>query len=115
MWSAWMSLKTYHKLPSQELELTDSVAAYCLDKTVMWFGVTIENLLAERSEIGEGKDKRWEAKYELSDLLDPAFRVPRAMPKPKKAAASGMDGLAMMMALAKQKGSGVKLWQVKPS
>jgi hypothetical protein len=115
MWSAWLSLKMYHRLPSQELEVEDSIAAYCLDKAVMWFGITLENLLGERNEIGEGKDKRWENKYELGDLLDPAFRVPKPMPKPKKQAAAGLGGLAMMMALAKDKSSGVKLWGVKPS
>lgn len=113
MWSAWSSLKTYHWRPSSDLEVTDSIAAYCLDKAVLWFGITMENLLGERVEVGSGKDKRWEAKYELLDLLDEGFRVPRETPKPKKAVPGG---LAAMLSLAGVAGSGVKHYQyVKPS
>lgn len=113
MWSAYQSLKVYHQKPSSELEVTDSIAVYCLDKAVMWFGVTIENLLHERVEIGDGRDKRSEAKYELSDLLDPAFRVPRPLPKPKlRPAKSGTLTPAMQAAL----NGAVKRWEyVKPS
>lgn len=84
MWSAWLSLKTYQSKPSNELEVTDTIAAYCVDKAVMWFGITVENLLSERVEVGSGKEKHSEAKYELDDLLDADFRVPRELPKPKK-------------------------------
>lgn len=112
MWQAWSSLKTYHLKPSEVLEVEDSIAAYCLDKCVLWFGITVENLLSEREETGDGKERHSEAKYELEELLDKDFRVPREPPKPKKAhAAKGMDGIAMMLALAKQPGSGVRLWK----
>lgn len=80
----------------------------------MWFGVTVENLLGERSEIGEGKDKRYEAKYELEDLLDADFRVPRELPKPRKA--KMQSGLAAFLTMAAQGGGMVKRWQaVRPS
>src|SRR5690242_6602437 len=65
MWSAWQDLKTYHRRPSLDLELDDALIAWCLDKTVTWFGVTVENALLERVEVGSGKDKRSEAKYSL--------------------------------------------------
>lgn len=103
-----MSLKTYHRLPSLELEVTDSIAAYCLDKAVLWFGMTVENLLGERVEVGTGKEKRWEAKYSLEDLLDPAFRVSRPLPAAKGAPLQGNPALLNMMAMTG--GNVVKRW-----
>lgn len=81
---------------------------------MIWFGITIENALSERVKLGEGKDATWESKYEMRELLDPAFKMPRPqppLPKPKP-----LTGIAAMMALAMQPGSGIKAWQyVKPN
>ena len=107
MWSAWQSLKTYQQKPSNDLEVTDSIAAYCVDKAVMWFGVTVENLLSEREETMDGK--RGEAKYELEDLLDPAFRVPKPTPKPKKQ--HYRSGVNAMLAMAAQSNGMIKRWR----
>lgn len=116
MWSTYLSLKTYHKCPSEELVLTgadDSIAAWCVDKTVLWFGMAVENLLAETVEVGFGKEMRREKKYTLEQLLDPTYKVTRPLPEPKVARPMG---LAAMMALAAQSGGGIKVWQyVKPS
>lgn len=115
MWDSYQSLKIYHRRPSDDLEVTDSIAAYCVDGAVLWFGLTIENALAETKEVGMGKDKRREQKYTLSQLLDPVFRLPRPQPAPKPSTPT-QDGFAAMVALAKQPGSGVKLYQyIKPS
>lgn len=115
LWSAWTSLKTYHQKPSSTLELTDTIAIYCLDNAVIWFGMTVENALQERVNEGSEEKPKWEAKYTLGQLLDPLFRMPKPepAPKPKRAAQSGF---AAMMALASQAGSGVKAYKyVKPS
>lgn len=113
MWSAYLKLKTYHRTPSLDLALDDALTAWCVDGTVLWFGITVENALQERVEVGSGKDKRHEGKYTLDDLLDPAFTLPKPQPKPK---APALSGIAAMMALAQTPGSGVKQWQyVKPS
>lgn len=113
MWQAYLSLKTYQRRPSSDLEITDTIVAWCVDATVLWFGITVENLLSERVKVGSGKDEHSEAKYELEQLLDPLFRVEREAPKPKQPA---MNPFAAMMALAGQAGSGVKAYQyVKPS
>lgn len=113
MWQAYLSLKTYHRRPSDDLKLTDTIVAWCVDATVLWFGITVENLLGERVKVGSGKEERSEAKYELEQLLDPLFRVEREKPKPKQQA---MSGFAALMALAGQKGSGVQAYKyVKPS
>lgn len=76
MWSAYLDLKTYHRRPSEDLQPVDALTAYLVDKAVLWFGATVEDALSERVEVGEGKDKRSEAKYTLEQLLDPAFRLP---------------------------------------
>lgn len=110
MWSAWLSLKTYHKLPSLELEVTDSIAAYCLDKAVMWFGITVENLLDERVKVISGKDERWEQKYSLDLLLDPAFRLPRPLPIPKKPA-TPISPWEPFLAIAGKPRTGVRRWE----
>lgn len=113
MWQAYLSLKTYQRRPSSDLAIDDTIVAWCVDATVLWFGITVENLLGERVKVGSGKEERYEAKYELEQLLDPAFRVQRETPKPKQ---QPVSGITAFMALASQAGSGVKAYQyVKPS
>lgn len=91
----------------------NALAAYCVDNAVRVFGVMVENALQEREKTGAGKDATWKQKYELAQLLEPSFTLPRPQPAPK--AAPAQNGLRALMALARQKGSGVKLWGVKPS
>lgn len=113
MWKAYLKLKTTHRLPSEDLDEQDSLAAWCVDDAVMWFGLTVENTLVERVNTGTEKEPKWEAKYTLAELLDPLFRVPTPQPVvPRKP----VNGLAALMALAGKKGSGVKLWRaIEPS
>lgn len=114
MWDSYQSLKMYHRRPSDDLKETDSIAAYCVDGAVLWFGVTIENALQERVNTGTKEKPKMEERYTLDQLLDPAFRLPRPLPQPRKA--QQPNGLALLMALAGQPGSGVKRYEyVKPS
>jgi len=117
MWSAYLKLKACQHLPSQDLEETDSIAAWCVDGCVLWFGMTVENALLERVNKGSQKEPKWEARYSLAQLLDPDFRLPRPLPQSKPYTKAGMnDGLAAILAMAGQPGSGVKMWEyVKPS
>lgn len=110
MWSAWQDLKTYHRRPSVDLELDDPLIALCTDRAVTWFGITVENALLERVDVGSGKDKRSEAKYSLEELLDPAFALSRPQPAAKKQPAQNVIGAMMAM------DGMVKKWiHVKPS
>jgi hypothetical protein len=72
----------YSQLPAaildEDHELS-SLARYLLNKVVTWFGITIENALAERVNVGSEKEPHMEARYTLSQLLDPSFRLPRPM------------------------------------
>lgn len=86
-----MKAKLYHKLPSEVFGEEDALAAWMLDTCVTWFGITVENALQETVEVGlvydpqaRGNNKRREAKYTLSQLLDSDFRLPRPAP-PRKA------------------------------
>lgn len=113
MWIAYQSLKTYHRRPSTDLEVTDTIAAWCVDGTVLWFGITVENALAERVPV-LGKKYETQPRYTLAQLLDDGFTLPRP-PRPAqrvtaKAAPSSTpsDALAQVLALAGQQGSGVK-------
>lgn len=119
MWSSYLSLTKYQRRPSDDLAFTewgDSITAYCVDKTVLWFGITVENLLSETVEVGQGRDKRRERKYTLEQLLDRDFKVPRPVPAMKTLKAPQQNGFALLLALAGQPGSNVKRWEyVKPS
>lgn len=116
LWSAYLALKLYHRRPSSDLAIKDSLIAWCVDDCVLWFGLKIENLLNERVEIGEGKDKRYEAKYELNDLLDPSFRIERPMPKAKQLPLQGgsPQGAALLAMAASQSNLVVKRWRAIP-
>lgn len=116
MWSAYQSLKAYQRRPSADLEETDNIAAWCVDNTVLTFGIIIENALAETVEVGMGNNKRSEAKYTLAQLLDNNFKLPRPAPAKKTPKAQQQNGFALLLALAGQPGSNVKRWEyVKPS
>lgn len=60
----------------------DSIAAWCLDDAVTWFGITIENALKERVKVGYGKNETWKPKYTLALLLHKDFRLPPPPPEP---------------------------------
>ena len=114
MWEAYQDLKMCHKRPSDVLEVTDTIAAYCLDKAVLTFGIIIENALQERDKVGVGKDVEYRDKYTLSQLLDPKFKMPR--PQPRMGMTQGAQpmansGLATVLAMAGQPGSGVKMYK----
>lgn len=113
MWKAYQAMKVYHRRPSDDLCPDDEVAAWCLDDAVLWFGLTIEGLLSERTNIGTPDKPKWQNKYTLAQLLDPRFIVPKPPPTPK---AQAENGLGLLMVLAGQPGSGVKRYEyVKPS
>lgn len=108
MWSVYSLASKYNRLPSDivdEDHNLDSLTRYLLNKAITYFGMTIENLLHETVDVGVGANKHSESKYELDDLLNPAFKMARPQPKAKQ-----MDSLQSLMMLAGQKGSGVKVW-----
>lgn len=109
MWEAYQDLKMCHKRPSDVLAVTDTIAAYCLDKAVLTFGIVVENALGERNKVG----KEYEDKYTLSQLLDSAFKLPRPQPGPHRMQANPQmsNGLATVLAMAGQPGSGVKVYK----
>lgn len=56
--------------------MRDRLAAYQLDAAVTLLGTIVENALQEREERGSGKEKKWVAKYRLSDILEDDFKFP---------------------------------------
>lgn len=115
MWDAWLNLKTYHRRASDDLEVTDSIAAWCVDGAVMWYGITIENALQERVNEGTQKQPRYEPRYTLSQLLDSDFRLPRPAVtrdgQASKPANEQQKGFQTLLAMAQKPRSGVVLWR----
>lgn len=107
MWSVYTIATLYHKLPCEVFDpdrKLPSLVRYLGDKAVTFFGITIDNARQERIKVGNES----QAKYTLYQLLDDNFRLPRPMPKPKPLASGG---LAQILAMAGQPGSGVKMWK----
>jgi hypothetical protein len=71
-------------------------------------GNAIENASQEMQEVGP--DKKLVQKYQMDELLDPDFRLPRPLTKEDRERAS----LATLRGLAGRKGSGVKVFKARP-
>lgn len=68
----------YTRPPSEFIPgLVDEWTCYQFDNAVLWFVNTIENALTERVEVGAGDSRKSIARYTLTQLLDPAFTLPR--------------------------------------
>lgn len=90
------------------------MGAFLFDSAIHACGLTVENALTERVNTGTQDRPKMEARYTIHQLLDPLFRLPR--PQPVKPLTQQPNGLALLMAMAGQPGSGVKRYEyVKPS
>lgn len=56
-WQTWSQSKTYHKLPSDLLGVTDPLARYYFDRGIYWFGRFVEGEMDTAEKIA-GKGKR---------------------------------------------------------
>lgn len=114
MWLLHQKATRFHRPPSELVGIEDEWAAYQFDNAVNFFGVTVENALQERDEIGMGTDVKYRERYTLAQLLEPNFRLPRpAAGKPGRGgspahSAQAGSGLATILSLAGQPRSGVK-------
>lgn len=78
------------------LQENDPLAAWMLDNLVLTFGTIVENALLERDEIGSGQGKTSVARYTLTQLLDPDFKLPRPQSEREEMQGwSTVDGLVM--------------------
>lgn len=83
MWSLWLRSKTYSQLPSDvwgEIEhpvfgTHCTLSAWMLDTAVTWFGITIENALAERVKTKMGNEVTFKPRFTLARLLDENFKL----------------------------------------
>ena len=95
--------------PSLLVNLTDDPwTAYQLDTAVATLGQVMEGALQEMHNAGTDKEPRWEPRYTLSQLLDPAYRLPAQGQKP--GAPSTARPAAALKAMA---GKGVKVFKAK--
>ena len=117
MWRLYQTCKTLSQLPSDRLGVTNDWAAYQIDDAVVWFGVTVENALAERVNHGSAEKPDWRDKYTLEQLLEPDFRLPRpGQPLTgKQAAAQALSSyIDTLIGSAGKLGSGGRVFQYKP-
>lgn len=120
MWDTYLDCKTWGGRPSQRFSwpcLANRLTAWKFDGAVLFVGLVIENALQERRKVSGKDGYSSEPRYKLSQLLAPDFRLPppdSTSAAPGEADAPQGDGLAWMMALARQPNSGVKAWQYVP-
>lgn len=114
MWQLHQKATRFHKPPSELIGIEDAWTAYQFDNAVNYFGITIENALAETHKVGIGPNAKTEPRYTLETLLDPAFRLPRAGASaqgPEGAPGFDGSGMAALLALAETgPRSGIKKW-----
>lgn len=118
MWTLWQTVQQTHSRPSKLLCVRDPLVAYLFDAAVVTFGNIIENAVQERIEVGMGDKKEWKQKYTLQQLLDSKFKLPTDKEEVAKGRSNDPfagGGLAAVLAIAGQQGSGVKKWEYKPS
>lgn len=113
MWKTYQMAKTYGKLPSEVMQVEDSIAAWCLDDAVTWFGITIENALQERVEVTFGKKTQSRQKYTLALLLHQDFRLPTPPPDSLDVK-SKMNPFGALLSWAGKRGSPVKRYVYVP-
>lgn len=58
------------------MQIRNPWVAYQLDAAVIMVGGAIEGALMESIKVGSDDAPRYESKYTLTQLLDPAFRLP---------------------------------------
>ena len=79
------------------------------DQAVVTLGMIIENAVAEMVQVGPKNRSEWRPKYEMAQLLDSAFRLPRPPTQQDKERAS----LAALKSMARRGGT-VRYAKVKP-
>lgn len=106
--------KSQAKLPSELYGIPDALAAFCFDAAIWSCGNVVDNALAERVELMVNGHKEYRPKYTLPQLLAPDFRLPTPQREVMKVQVAP-SGFAALLAMAKQAGSGVRMWEYKPS
>lgn len=113
MWQTWTRATKYGKLPSEVYDPSGttwevpygSLAQWMFDTAVTWFGITIENALAERVKVVMGKEITYKPKYTLALLLSPGFYLPKPLSE------TSTNPWQALMSWAGKRNSGVKRWK----
>jgi hypothetical protein len=72
------------------------MARYCLDSAVTFFGSTVRAALRETVKIQVGKETYFEPKYEVEQILEPDFYLPRPPSRKQRRFAVGEQLRAML-------------------
>jgi hypothetical protein len=80
-------------MPSFLLLIGDPWLAFQFDNAVNYLGITVENALYEKRNVGTEKKPDMQPMYTLEQLLDDNFRMPRPVKEQPK------SGIAALMAM----------------
>ena len=108
MWGLYCTAKTTNSRPSALVGIPDAWAALMFDNAVTFVGTVIENASQEQHNIGSEKQPKYELKYDMHQLLDPAFKLPAPLTKEQKDRQRQRDAINMLRGLA---GRGVKVFK----
>lgn len=90
------------------VQITDPWTSLQFDNAVSLVGNVIENASQEQHNIGSEKQPKYEAKYDMHQLLDPEFRLPAPLTKEEKDRERQRAAINMLRSMA---GRGVKVFK----
>lgn len=108
MWTLYQMGKNQGTRPSSYVGITDLWVAYQFDRAVNTFGVVIDNASQEMHNVGSEKAAKYEPLYQMEQLLDVDFRLPR----PKTAEDKERDSITALKNVARESAT-VKVFKVE--
>ena len=69
--------------------IADRWAALQFDNAIVFVGTIIENAAQEMEKVGSGDSVKWKRTYEMEQLLDDDFRLPRPPTRQEKEREAG--------------------------
>lgn len=98
MWSLYLTAKAMSSRASDLIGIEDRWTALQFDNAVTLVGTVIENASQEQHNVGMKEKPQWVNLYEMSQLLDPAFRL-SPPPKLKTEKERNRDAITGLMRL----------------
>jgi hypothetical protein len=109
VWQLYLTATATGQRPSALVNVADAWAALQFDNAVVLVGRVIENAAQEQHNAGNEQKPRWVNKYEMEQLLDPDFRLPRVLTAKEREQAS----INALKTIARGKRSNVRHVKVK--
>lgn len=108
----WTKATKFGKLPSEIIDPDNEytpLTRYQVDNAVTFFGITMENAIAETKEVKSGRHTETVPAHDPDQLFEDDFKLPRPPTKLQKR----QEGATNLVGLASDPRSGVKMWREK--